>query len=489
MNLDHPYAGLEPLEVWKHFAALNAIPRPSGAEAAAREYVQRIATEHGATWQRDARGNMVVRVAASTPAQSTLVALQSHLDMVGEKRPDVDHDFSRDSIQPRCEGDWIFATGTTLGADNGIGCAMMLATLTTPDLLHGPLELLFTVEEETGLHGAAQLDPALITAPMLMNLDSEDPDEIIIGCAGGRTATLQIPSDTETCDQSTSIAREIVVSGLKGGHSGVQIHEPLANAIKVLLGVLGHLQERGCEFRLAALSGGRAHNAIPRDAVAHVVLPVTQQELFEASVPFAAGATVALWVEDEPNLQIETRPTALPDQMFKRHTHDTMLALLDAVPHGVLAMSERFQGKVQTSCNLASVETGADAIGMQISYRSFVASELMRLQNQLTDLAAQYSIGIELRDGYPGWEPSAQSRLREIAREAFAQINGREPIVEVIHAGLECGLIAAKRPGLDAISFGPLIRGAHTPEEGVCIPTVATSWNLLRELLARLAHA
>lgn len=491
MNLSPPYTGLEPVEVWKHFAALNAIPRPSAAEEAARQYVRRIAEAHGATWQCDARGSIVVRVAATTPNpttsnQSTSVALQSHLDMVCEKRPDVEHDWARDPIQPRRDGDWIFGSGTTLGADNGIGCAMMLAALTDPNLQHGPLELLFTVEEETGLHGAHELDANLISAPMLLNLDSEDPDDIIIGCAGGRTATLQIPLETETADQSTLIAHELVVSGLKGGHSGVQIHEPLANALKVLSGVLGHLHERGCEFRLSALSGGRAHNAIPRDAKAQLVFPAAQQELFDSAVHFAAAATVALWVEDEPGLRIEAHPIAFPDQIFKPHAHDTLLALLEEVPHGVLAMSERFEGKVQTSCNLASVDT-QNAIEVQVSYRSFVESELARMQNQLTDLAAQNGIDIELRDGYPGWEPAAESQLREIARAAFAHVNGREPMVQVIHAGLECGLITAKRPGMDAISFGPLIRGAHTPEEGVCIPTVAASWNLLRELLARLA--
>ncbi|MDF2439338.1 MAG: dipeptidase [Abditibacteriota bacterium] len=492
MNLTHPYAGLEPVEVWKHFAALNAIARPSGAEEAARDYVRRIAEAHGATWQSDARGNIVVRVPATAPDQSTLVALQSHLDMVCEKRPDVEHDFACDAIQPRREGDWIFGSGTTLGADNGIGCALMLATLTTPDLSHGPLELLFTVEEETGLYGAHELDSKLISAPMLLNLDSEDPDELIIGCAGGRTATIRVPLITEAIpsqdahDDSAWVAHRIAVSGLKGGHSGVQIHEPLGNAIKVLSGVLQHLQERGCEFRLVEICGGRAHNAIPRDAVAHIVLPAEQQELFEAAVSFAGAATIALWVEDEPDLQIEASPTALPAQVFVQQTQGRVLSLMDEVPHGVLMMSEQFEGKVQTSCNLASIENGDESIEMQISCRSFVESELTRVQQELTAKARKLDVEIELRDGYPGWEPAAQSQLREVARAAFVQVNGREPVVQVIHAGLECGLITAKRPGMEAISFGPLIRGAHTPEEGVCIPTVANSWNLLCELLGRL---
>ena len=270
------YENLEPAAVWRQFAALNAIPRPSGAEDAARAYVQQLAKERGARWDEDARGNIVVALPASGDhTEAPVVVLQSHLDMVCQKRPGVAHDFAVDAIVPRREGDRIYATGTTLGADNGLGAAMMLAILAEENLNHPPLELLFTVEEETGLFGAAELDPNLVKGRLMINLDSEDPDEITIGCAGGATTTLITPVARENPNDSAKW--EMTIGGLAGGHSGIEIGKPLANAIKTLVELVNAARIEAPELRLISIDGGTAHNAIPRDSVAHISVPVAQK--------------------------------------------------------------------------------------------------------------------------------------------------------------------------------------------------------------------
>ena len=481
------YHGLEPRELWRHFAALNAIPRPSGGEAAASAYVRRVAESAGATWTSDARGNTVVRVPARSGGEDApAVAIQSHLDMVCEKRPDVMHDFETDPIRPRREGDLVFASGTTLGADNGIGAAAALAFLTTPDLRHGPLELLFTVEEETGLYGAMELDPLLLKARMLINLDSEDPDELTVGCAGGAGAILRLPIVSEPTPRDW-YGCKVVVSGLKGGHSGVQIHERLANAIKLLVEVLIGLRETGADFRLVALSGGTAHNAIPRDATAHIAIAPKTLPALEAGERIY-DALHSQWSVDEPDFTLHIENADTPSAVMSAQCTNTALSLLRDLPHGVVKMSEAFPGKVETSSNLANVQTLDGHLEIATSSRSFVAAELDKVQRHIETIGAAAGAEIEIRDGYPGWEPDADSRLLRVAEEVYGQVCGKQPAVQVVHAGLECGVIVSKIPGMEAISFGPLIRGAHTPEEYVDASTVEPTWKLLVALLNALSH-
>lgn len=523
------YEDLEPREVWRHFAALNAIPRASGHEKAARDYVKKIADAAGATSHCDNAGNIVVYVAArgqnanieysKTPPASAkttnsssenasdesmqnaefqsansqngiTVAVQSHLDMVCEKRPDIAHDFVTDAIVPRRDGDRIFATGTTLGADNGLGAALSLALLTTPNLTHGALELLFTVEEETGLYGAKNLDATRLYSTMLVNLDSEDPDELTLGCAGGAGTTLHLPLRTQSAPANWR-AYELVVSGLKGGHSGVQIHEKLASAIKILAQILAEIATINPAPQLASIEGGSAHNAIPRDASARFfAAPDTLSEI-ENRLRQRRENLQKQWRADEPDLsvrlrEIEYSKSAAP-HVLTPQTQTQLLAILNELPHGVLAMSEKFVGKVQTSSNLSNVATRADEIEISTSTRSFVADELQNWQEKIAEIGARFGASSEVRDGYPGWEPDADSLLLRTTREVYAQVFGKTPQVEVVHAGLECGVILAHKPAMQAISFGPLIRGAHTPEENVTISTVAPTWNLLTTLLSRLA--
>lgn len=482
------YSGLQPEQLWRHFGALNCIPRPSGEEAAARAYVQQIADEAGAPYNVDTAGNIIVRVPARNTTVSTpTVAIQAHLDMVCEKSPDVVHDFSRDPIRARRVGDLLYASGTTLGADNGIGAAAALALITTPDLTHGPLELIFTVEEETGLYGAMALDPTLVHAEMLLNLDSEDPKEITIGCAGGAGSSLFLPLHREAAPDGW-LEYSVVVSGLKGGHSGVQIHEPLANAIKLLAGVLRQAQNAGLPFRLASITGGSAHNAIPRDASAVLLVAPNALAQLREIVEITLTRLREAWSGSEPGLSIEFRETRVLAQAMEANTQAALINLLDTLPHGVIERSEVFEGKVQTSTNLAHVRTNETEIEIATSSRSFVAQRLDDLQRQIAEQAASFGARVEVREGYPGWEPDVDSHLLKIAHRQYEQLFDKPPRVEVIHAGLECGVIVSKKPGMQAISFGPLIQGAHSPQEHVAISTVEPTWKLLVAILSALCR-
>ena len=489
MTDNNVYADLKPAQLWRHFAALNNIARPSGKEAAAREYARKIAVESGAQGHVDNAGNLIVRVSARNGgrADAPVVAVQSHLDMVCEKRPEIKHDFSADPITPRREGDFIFASGTTLGADNGIGIAAALAILSTPGLRHGPLELLFTVQEETGLQGAMALDAAQLQAAMLINLDSEEPEELTIGCAGGADTILRIANAPVEITRSDAVNCELVVSGLRGGHSGVQIHEPLGNAIKILTGVLRELEAAGIDFRLGLVQGGSAHNAIARDACAELSVTSGVLAALKNAVAAARDKAQSQWRESESGLSIELRASERDAITLQPETGRDLLDLLDALPHGVLEMSQAFPGKVQTSNNLAIVRSTPTEIIITTSSRSFVADDLQKVQQKIREQGEAKKAAVEIGAGYPGWEPNADSQLLQLARQSYEQVFGKPARVEVIHAGLECGVIVSKKPGLEAISFGPLIRGAHSPDEYVAASTVEPIWNLLTVLLARLS--
>ncbi len=489
-NFPVVYQGLEPAAVWRHFGALNHIPRPSGSENAAREWICGLAHGLGASYKTDARGNLCVRVPARRArVDAPIVTLQSHLDMVCQSRPNVSHNFDTDPIVPRRDGDKITASGTTLGADNGLGAALMLATLTSDELTHGPLELLFTVEEETGLHGAMHLDGELVRGRLLINLDSEDPDEITIGCAGGAETFLHLPA-TRTPAQNDEIALKIEVSGLQGGHSGIQIGENLANALKIISQTLDAAAASCPGLRLVSVDGGTAHNAIPRDANAIVSLPARDIGPFDAAFERVRQEIEAKWRAHEPGLRLTRAnhaPGALAMAPLSAPASAQVLGLLRELPHGVQQMSERFAGKVQTSCNLAEVHSSEAEIEWALSGRSFLTPEIRALQEKIASLGRAAGARVEILAGYPGWEPRAQSPLLDATKAAFEAATGRAPKIEVVHAGLECGLLSEKLPDLDAVSFGPLIRGAHTPEESVTIDSVEEIYRVLTTLLRDLA--
>ena len=460
MNVALPqaYDQLEPAPVWSAFALLNSIPRPSGNEKALREAIETLAQERGCSFQSDARGNLVVSVPGKNCApDAPTVALQAHLDMVCQKRPEVAFDFEHDAIQPRRDGDKIFASGTTLGADNGIGVAFMIALLEGEAPAYPPLELLFTVEEETGLYGAALLDPSIVSARRLINLDSEEDDEITIGCAGGAGVMIHLPVKREAIGSDES-AFELKVLGLAGGHSGIQIGQPLGNAIKIAGQTLDELNE-AAPVRLVSLDGGTAHNAIPRDCVA--VFASTSGDQIEAAFERVREQLEAKWRSDEPNFSLSLAPTQIAGEPMSRDWTQTILRLVRELPHGVQAMSARFEGKVQTSSNLAQIATRGEEVEFGISNRSFLACDIAEMQEFCATLGKNAGGRVEERDGYPGWEPRAQSPLRDQCAAAFDNVNGQLPRIEVVHAGLECGLLSEKLPGLDAVSFGPRERGGE----------------------------
>jgi len=495
MNIPLPpaYHDLEPAPVWRAFALINSIPRPSGKEAALREAIFLLARERGLETRRDERGNAVVCVPArgATP-HSLTVALQAHLDMVCQKTPDVAFDFNSQAIVPRREGEQIFASGTTLGADNGIGVAYMIALLEEAAAIHPPLELLFTVEEETGLYGAALLDSSIVSARRLINLDSEEDDEITIGCAGGAGVTLFLPIESEPLRADESLLR-LQIGGLAGGHSGIQIGERLGNSLKMAGQILDSLLDAVPDLRLVSLDGGTAHNAIPRDANALFALSNAHVAGMKAAFERVKSQLETQWRTDEPNISLALSDADEAAQPMSVASTQTVLRLIRELPHGVQKMSERWAGKVQTSSNLAEVHThasdGAHEVELGVSNRSFLAVDIAEMQEMCGTLGRSAGARVEERDGYPGWEPRAESILRDHTAAAFANMNGHLPHIEVVHAGLECGLLVQKMPDLDAVSFGPTIRGAHTPQEWVSIPSVARNWAILEELLRNLAKS
>lgn len=491
--LEVVYAGLEPREVWRHFAALNAIARPSKHEARARTYVARVAQSAGASSRVDGAGNIVVYKVGSegsaNGAEQKPVAIQSHLDMVCERVPERHIDWASDPILPERSNGHIRAQGTTLGADNGIGAAMALALLSSSGLSHPPLELIFTVEEETGLQGASGLDGSLLSAAWLLNLDTEEPDEIIIGCAGGRGVNLILPLERAPREGGW-MTFALTVGGLAGGHSGIEIARPLGNAIQILARSLRALEESGLELRIIEASGGRARNAIPRDASATLVLHGSEVARLQEIVKAREAELQAQWHSHEPSLFLSVSMAESAQAPLSPECSRSLVSLLCEAPHGVLSWSQRWPGKVETSCNLATLSTSEDEALIHISGRSFREAALDAWQQSLQVLAARFGASNALLDGYPGWEPSEEKAgafsLRELGARAFERVAGARPKIEIVHAGLECGIILSKRPDMEAISFGPLIRGAHTPEEYVDISSVEQSWKILVEMLEQL---
>jgi dipeptidase D len=475
---------LAPRSLWGHFAELASIPRPSGHEERAVAFVLKTAAGIGAKSVRDARGNVVINVPA-TPGREKArpVILQSHLDMVCEKNKDVSHDFDRDPIRLRIVGEWVQASGTTLGADNGIGVAAALATATDPSITHGPLELLFTLDEETGLTGARDLDPKVLSGKMLLNLDSEEDGAIFVGCAGGEDSLIDLPV-AWTAPAAGGAGRKLEIGGLRGGHSGLNIIENRGNALKLVTRILTAAAEGGVGFELASITGGSKHNAIPREAEAVIVLDAaSRSKIAEKQL---AGFRVELAKIDD-GLRLTWSDVPTPARVLSSADRDRLLRLLMALPHGVLGMSQDIPGLVETSNNVAVVACGDAAIRVVTSSRSSVAPSLANVLGCVRAASSLAGAKVTLKDGYPGWKPDMDSKALAVVREVYRKRWGKEPIVTAIHAGLECGLLGQKIPGLDMVSFGPHIEGAHSPDERVHVPSVERFWGALAETLDRLS--
>jgi dipeptidase D len=462
------------------------IPRASKEEGRMREYVVAAAERLSLTHREDAVGNVVVQVPASPGREGApAVVLQSHLDMVNEKNSDVAHDFSRDPILPREVGAYLYATGTTLGADNGIGVASMLALMEEGAPEHGPLELLFTIDEETGLTGAQGLDPSLLTGRRLLNLDSEEEGTVTVGCAGGVDTLLTLPLSTESSPPG-AVAIDLRLAGLLGGHSGIEIHLQRGNAIKLLARAL-FAAARVEPFVLASFTGGNKRNAIPREAVAQVVVVPERREALLRAVEKEVAAIQAEYRPADPGIRLDTVSADLPERVWTGSTARTVLALLDALPHGVLAMSYDIAGLVETSTNVAVVTLGEDVLRIQNSSRSSVASALTATRLRLNAVGELAGASATSSDGYPGWKPELTSTLLGIVQNVHRRVLGKDPTIQAIHAGLECGLIGEKVPGMEMVSIGPQIESPHSPDERVKIASVGEFWRFLTAVLDELS--
>lgn len=477
--------GLNPPDVWRHFADIAAIPRCSCQEDAVREHVIHRAVEWGLEHQVDSAGNVVVRRPAAPRRESApSVVLQGHLDMVCEKNMGVDHDFARQGISLRRDGDWLRAVDTTLGADNGIAVAMMLALLegVTPV---GPLECLFTVDEESGLTGAKKLDPSLVRSGILINLDSEEEGFFCIGCAGGLNTYITLPVVRTTPDADDT-ALDIMVAGLKGGHSGAEIHLERASSIVVGARLMTAVMRDIPEARIAAIEGGGKHNAIPRELLMRIVVPADARDRLEKTVVRVEEILQDEYRERDPGLRITVTPADLPEFTLTVTVTSTVVSLLSALPHGVLGMSATVPGLVETSTNIAAVRLDTDGVHILTSQRSS-REALIDFAGERVAAPARLAGGaVRHGERYPAWPPARHSRIVDTAAGEYRRLTGKEPEIGAFHAGLECGVIRDRVGEMDMVSFGPDLVSPHTPEERLNIPSTERTWYLLVATLQAL---
>jgi len=480
--------GLNPEPVWRYFSEISRIPRGSKNEAAIVKYVLDTARKLGLEARADAVGNVIARKPASFPAGRTQrpVALQGHLDMVCEKNRNTKHDFLKDPIKLVRKDDFLTADGTTLGADNGIAVAVNLAIMEDNAIQHGPLELLFTVDEETGLTGAAGLTPDFLESRTLINLDSEEEGVLYTGCAGGKdiVGTWTLPRVEAP---ENYIAARIEVAGLRGGHSGMDIDKGRGNAIKIMNRALRALTD-AVGARLADIDGGDKHNAIPRECEALMWIAPEKIGDAERIIENLCSAVKAEFGAADSDIAITL---TLVDTNEKRRVvevsdQEKLIRTITALPYGVIKMSADIAGLVETSTNPAVIKMEGDKVKIVTFQRSAYSMELEKISEAVAAAFESGGAAVESSESYPGWAPNPNSRILEIARSAFRSLFGGLPKVTAIHAGLECGVIGEKIPGMDMISFGPTIMGVHSPDERLYIEPVERFWNFLLEILKRI---
>jgi len=475
---------LEPKQVWKHFDALAAIPRASTKEAAAREYVLAQAKRLGLEAVHDGVGNTVIRKPAHPGRESAPMALlQGHLDMVCEKNEGTPHNFDTDPIEIVRDGDWLRAKGTTLGADNGVGVSAALAVMESKDIAHGPLEFVFTIDEETGLTGAAEFPGGVLKSKYFLNLDNEETGTLCIGCSGGvkTTGRRKVAWRPATANS----AWRIKVAGLKGGHSGVDIHQGRGNALRVLGGVLHSVLDH-LPAEVSDINGGSAQNAIPREASAVVLLDAAKEKELKSLIAKSEAEHNADLGGFDSGLQITAEKVMRPEKVLDAADARLVVDLLVSLPHGVLAMSPDVPGLTQNSTNLATVSTKADAVEIVTSQRSAIEGSKWAAARMVATVFRLAGFEVEHSGSYPGWKPEPKSDLVVKLQSVHEQVFGEPAKLIAMHAGLECGVIGEKYPGMQMISFGPTIVDPHSPNERVQISTVASFWNYLKAVLERL---
>lgn len=483
--MQNVFENLKPANVWRYFDEIMQIPRPSKHEEKVSAYLQKFGKDLGLETLSDNLGNVLIRKPASKGYEKSAgVCLQAHMDMVCEKNGDKVFDFLKDGIQPILDGEWLTADGTTLGADDGIGVAAILAILADNSLEHGPLEALFTVDEETGLTGANGLATDWLKSEILLNFDDEDEGEYCIGCAGGIDTTVAIDYTTRPVPAGEKSYR-VRVYGLKGGHSGDDINKGLGCANKMLTRILWN-GTQDCKIGMARIDGGNLRNAIAREAWADIVVAEEYDARFCAMVKDFAEKIKFEFRSTEPGLQIELQPIEQPECLIDRQTQYNLLDALYACAHGVLAMSREIPNFVETSTNLASVKMDGKQIHIATSQRSSVESAKYAAAQKIEATFRMIGAHVSHGDGYPGWTPNPKSRVLKVGVEVYKKLYGKEPVVRAIHAGLECGLIGEKYPKMDMISYGPTLRGVHSPDERIEIKTVEMFWNQTLAILKAL---
>ena len=472
---------LEPKELWNNFYALTQQPRPSKHEEKVRAMLLEFAKEHGISCRVDNVGNIIMTKPATPGMESRRgVILQAHVDMVPQKNNDKVHDFLKDPIETRIIDGWVWANGTTLGADNGIGAAAAMSVLASKTLQHGPIEALFTIDEETGMTGAFGLQAGEFNGDLLLNMDSETEGELYVGCAGGVDATLTVDYKLENCPSNYSTYR-LNIGGLKGGHSGMDINLGRGNANKILFRLLRWVAE--CGIRLVEIDGGSLRNAIPREASAVVAMPKEHEKCITEEFDKVFEAIKKEIGSVEPDFCMQYEPVAQPSQVMTDADTQKLINLMMVAPNGVVRMSADVEGLVETSLNLARVTTDGGHFTLMALLRSSVDSAKEALAERLVCLAELAGGKCELTGAYPGWKPNMESPLLHVMQETYKRLFGTEPRVMAIHAGLECGLLGGLYPNWDMISFGPTIMSPHSPAERVNIETVQKFWQYLVETL------
>ncbi len=478
---------LEPRALWQNFHALTQIPRTSTHEQAAIAFVEKYCQEHGLATQRDAAGNLIVRKPASEGKEHCKgVVLQGHIDMVPQKNEGLAFDFEHDAIRTVVDGDYVRAEQTTLGADDGIGIAAALAIMTDPTLVHGPLEMLVTVEEETSMGGAFALEPGLLQSKVMLNLDSEQEGEVVVGCAGGLNIEASFDyQPVETAEED--IAFRVKIAGLSGGHSGLDIHLGRANANKLLTRFL-KFAAANYEAMLAQIVGGDMHNAIPREASAVLTIDSDDRDDFLNAVDEFEDLFRSEYATTEPNLTFTAEVVPTPNLVIDEMTADDLINALQACPNGVVRMQHDVPGQVETSLNLSVVRSSFNAIDVIFLVRSSLDSMKEDVASSVQSLFSLAGAKVTTSGDYPGWQPNASSQVLSVVCDEYRRLFSAEPKILSMHAGLECGIIASNYPDLDIVSFGPTIRHPHSPQERVDINSVERFWHLLRSVIERLAE-
>ncbi|MDP2424533.1 MAG: aminoacyl-histidine dipeptidase [Bacteroidales bacterium] len=473
---------LEPKAIWKHFHSLTQIPRPSKKEERIIQFMKEFGESLGLETIVDKVGNVIIRKPATPGMENRVgIVLQGHLDMVPQKNSDKQHDFEKDPIETIIDGDWLKANGTTLGSDNGMGVAAAMAVLEDKNLVHGPIETLFTVDEESGMTGAFNLQPDFLKGDILLNMDSEDEGELYIGCAGGINGNFKFAYVEEKVPAGMK-SYKISISGLKGGHSGLDIPLGRGNSCKITTRIIHHgiLDHGMC---LSSIDAGNMRNAIPREATAVVVLPEAETDKFNKCFTGLVEKITAELAVTEPDLAISFEPVAMPDHIMDIDAQNRMIKAVYGCPNGVMRMSDAMAGLVETSTNLSIVKSGKGEVKVICLLRSSVDSakaDLVAMMGSIFELAGAQ---VEFNGEYPGWKPNPDSAILKLMQEVYLQHYSKIPEIKAIHAGLECGILGAAYPNWDMISFGPTIRFPHSPDEKVNIPSVVKFYDYLLHTL------